>query len=36
MRGAFETYLAMEAASWKGARGTALLCDEEDAAFARR
>jgi CelD/BcsL family acetyltransferase involved in cellulose biosynthesis len=33
---AFETYLAMEAASWKGSRGTALLCDAEDAAFARR
>lgn len=35
-RDAFETYLAMEAASWKGARGTALLCDVADAAFARR
>jgi hypothetical protein len=34
--GAFETYLAMEAASWKGSRGTALLCDEEDAIFTRR
>jgi CelD/BcsL family acetyltransferase involved in cellulose biosynthesis len=33
---AFETYLAMEAASWKGSRGTALLCDEEDAHFTRR
>jgi CelD/BcsL family acetyltransferase involved in cellulose biosynthesis len=33
---AFETYLAMEAASWKGSRGTALLCDELEAAFARR
>jgi CelD/BcsL family acetyltransferase involved in cellulose biosynthesis len=33
---AFETYLTMEAASWKGSRGTALLCDAEDAAFARR
>jgi CelD/BcsL family acetyltransferase involved in cellulose biosynthesis len=33
---AFETYLAMEAASWKGSRGTALLCDEEDAIFTRR
>jgi CelD/BcsL family acetyltransferase involved in cellulose biosynthesis len=33
---AFETYLAMEDASWKGSRGTALLCDEEDATFARR
>jgi len=33
---AFETFLALEAASWKGARGTALLCDATDAAFARR
>jgi CelD/BcsL family acetyltransferase involved in cellulose biosynthesis len=33
---AFETFLSMEAASWKGARGTALLCDAADAAFARR
>jgi CelD/BcsL family acetyltransferase involved in cellulose biosynthesis len=33
---AFESYLAMEAASWKGAQGTALLCDEDDATFARR
>jgi CelD/BcsL family acetyltransferase involved in cellulose biosynthesis len=32
---AFETYLTMEAASWKGSRGTALLCDEEDAIFTR-
>jgi CelD/BcsL family acetyltransferase involved in cellulose biosynthesis len=32
---AFETYLALEAASWKGSRGTALLCDEEDAIFTR-
>lgn len=33
---AFETYLSMEAASWKGARGTAMLCDDKDAAFVRR
>ena len=33
---AFETYLTMEAASWKGSRGTALLCHEHDATFARR
>jgi len=33
---AFEAYLAMEAASWKGAHGTALLCDEFDATFTRR
>src|SRR4029078_66603 len=32
---AFESYLTMEAASWKGAQGTALLCDEDDATFAR-
>jgi len=33
---AFETFLALELASWKGARGTALLCDPTDAAFVRR
>lgn len=33
---AFETFLTMEQASWKGARGTALLSDGHDAAFARR
>ena len=33
---AFEAFLAMEAASWKGERGTALLCRSADAAFARR
>jgi len=33
---AFETFLAMEMASWKGARGTALLCKSADAAFARQ
>jgi CelD/BcsL family acetyltransferase involved in cellulose biosynthesis len=31
----FEAFLALEADSWKGARGTALLCDENDAAFVR-
>jgi CelD/BcsL family acetyltransferase involved in cellulose biosynthesis len=35
-REAFEIFLAMEAKSWKGQNGTALLCDEEHAAFARR
>jgi CelD/BcsL family acetyltransferase involved in cellulose biosynthesis len=35
-KAAFEVFLAMEAASWKGDRGTALLCDAADAAFARR
>jgi CelD/BcsL family acetyltransferase involved in cellulose biosynthesis len=33
---AFETFLALEKASWKGAQGTALLCDERDAVFVRR
>jgi CelD/BcsL family acetyltransferase involved in cellulose biosynthesis len=36
VREAFETYLAMEAGSWKGAKGTALLCAKDDATFARR
>jgi hypothetical protein len=33
---AFECFLALEAASWKGARGTAVACDPIDAAFTRR
>ena len=33
---AFESFLALEKASWKGARGTALLSDPHDAAFVRR
>lgn len=33
---AFESFLALEQASWKGARGTALLSDPHDAAFVRR
>jgi hypothetical protein len=33
---AFEVFLALEADSWKGAQGTALLCDEKDAGFVRR
>jgi CelD/BcsL family acetyltransferase involved in cellulose biosynthesis len=33
---AFETFLALEKASWKGERGTALLSDPADAAFARK
>ncbi|WP_342722757.1 GNAT family N-acetyltransferase [Bradyrhizobium sp. B097] len=32
----FETFLALEAASWKGKEGTALLCDAGDARFARQ
>jgi CelD/BcsL family acetyltransferase involved in cellulose biosynthesis len=33
---AFENFLALEKASWKGAKGTALLSDPRDAAFVRR
>ena len=33
---AFETFLTMEKASWKGDHGTALLSDPHDAAFVRR
>lgn len=33
---AFERFLALEKASWKGAKGTALLSDPHDAAFVRR
>ena len=33
---AFEAFLALEFGSWKGAEGTALLCDAADAAFVRR
>jgi CelD/BcsL family acetyltransferase involved in cellulose biosynthesis len=36
VRDAFEVFLAMEAESWKGARGTALLSNDEDATFVRR
>ncbi|HEU4804458.1 MAG TPA: GNAT family N-acetyltransferase, partial [Nitrobacter sp.] len=35
-RKAFETFLELEAGSWKGARGTALLCSATDVAFARQ
>ena len=35
-RGALEIFLVMEAASWKGDRGTALLSSERDTAFIRR
>ena len=35
-REAFEVFLSLEARSWKGANGTALLSDEDDAAFTRR
>lgn len=33
---AFEIFLNLEAAGWKGSRGTALLSHAKDAAFARR
>jgi hypothetical protein len=33
---AFEIFLAMEKASWKGEQGTALLSDAHDAVFVRR
>jgi CelD/BcsL family acetyltransferase involved in cellulose biosynthesis len=33
---AFETFLTLEKASWKGEEGTALLSDPHDAAFVRR
>lgn len=35
-RQAFESFLVLEKASWKGAKGTALLSDSHDAAFVRR
>jgi CelD/BcsL family acetyltransferase involved in cellulose biosynthesis len=35
-KAAFETFLELEAASWKGKEGTALLCDASDAEFTRR
>jgi CelD/BcsL family acetyltransferase involved in cellulose biosynthesis len=35
-RQAFESFLTLEKASWKGARGTALLSDPRDAAFVRQ
>ena len=33
---AFDTFLALEKASWKGEQGTALLSDSGDAAFVKR
>jgi CelD/BcsL family acetyltransferase involved in cellulose biosynthesis len=35
VRQAFEDFLRLEAAGWKGRRGTALLCDQTEAAFVR-
>jgi CelD/BcsL family acetyltransferase involved in cellulose biosynthesis len=34
-RAAFEVFLELELRSWKGQNGTALLSDDEDAAFTR-
>lgn len=36
VREAFEIFLQLEMASWKGTNGTALLCDSGDATFVRR
>ena len=36
VRDAFEVFLTLEAGSWKGAHGTALLNDAKDTTFARR
>jgi CelD/BcsL family acetyltransferase involved in cellulose biosynthesis len=36
VRAAFEVFLSMEAAGWKGTAGTALLSDPADAHFTRR
>lgn len=33
---AFEIFLELEHGSWKGAEGTALLCDDRDVAFTRQ
>lgn len=35
LRPAMEQFLALEAAGWKGKRGTALVCDPSTATFAR-
>lgn len=35
-RDAFEIFLKLEANSWKGETGTALLCDDHDARFVRQ
>jgi CelD/BcsL family acetyltransferase involved in cellulose biosynthesis len=35
VRRALEDFLALEASGWKGRQGTALLCDDRDAAFMR-
>jgi CelD/BcsL family acetyltransferase involved in cellulose biosynthesis len=35
-RAAFEQFLDLEQRSWKGAEGTAILCNDHDAQFTRR
>ncbi|WP_424630857.1 GNAT family N-acetyltransferase [Bradyrhizobium sp. SYSU BS000235] len=35
-RAAFEQFLDLERRSWKGAEGTAILCDDHDAQFTRK
>lgn len=35
-RAAFEEFLALELRSWKGAGGTAILCDDHHAEFTRK
>ncbi|MES2750487.1 MAG: GNAT family N-acetyltransferase [Pseudomonadota bacterium] len=35
-RAAFEHFLDLEKRSWKGAKGTAILCDDRDARFTRQ
>jgi CelD/BcsL family acetyltransferase involved in cellulose biosynthesis len=35
VRAAFEQFLTLEARSWKGKEGTAILCDDDDAYFTR-
>jgi CelD/BcsL family acetyltransferase involved in cellulose biosynthesis len=36
IRAALEDFMQMEAAGWKGRQGTALLCDDGNAAFMRK
>lgn len=36
VRAAFEQFLMIEARSWKGKEGTAILCNDDDALFTRR
>lgn len=36
VRGAYEQFLNLEARSWKGKEGTAILCNDDDTHFTRR